>query len=52
MSTSEKESVEETGEQIEVRRQKLARLREAGHNFYPNERRKGYLLGRAHHGHT
>ena len=37
MSTSEKELVEETGEQIEVRRQKLARLREAGHKIYPND---------------
>ena len=42
MSTSEKESVEETGEQIEVRRQKLARLREAGHKIYPNDFRPNH----------
>ncbi|HET9296923.1 MAG TPA: OB-fold nucleic acid binding domain-containing protein, partial [Candidatus Binatia bacterium] len=35
--SSEKELVEETGEQIEVRRQKLAKLREAGHKIYPND---------------
>lgn len=37
MSTSEKEVIEETGEQVEVRRQKLARLRDAGHRVYPND---------------
>ena len=42
MSTSEKESVEESGEQIEVRRQKLARLREAGHKIYPNDFRPNH----------
>ena len=42
MSTSEKESVEEAGEQIEVRRQKLARLREAGHKIYPNDFRPNH----------
>ena len=42
MSTSEKEFAEETGEQIEVRRQKLARLREAGHKTYPNDFRPNH----------
>ena len=42
MSTSEKEFVEETGEQIEVRRQKLAKLREAGHKIYPNDFRPNH----------
>ena len=37
MSTSEKEVIEEIGEQVEVRRQKLARLRDAGHKVYPND---------------
>jgi lysyl-tRNA synthetase, class II len=37
MSTFEKELVEEAGEQMEVRRQKLAKLREAGHKIYPND---------------
>jgi lysyl-tRNA synthetase class 2 len=37
MSTSEKEIFEEIGEQVEVRRQKLARLRDAGHKVYPND---------------
>ncbi len=42
MSTSEKEFVEEPGEQIEVRRQKLAKLREAGHKIYPNDFRPNH----------
>jgi len=42
MSTSEQEFVEETGEQIEVRRQKLAKLREAGHKTYPNDFRPNH----------
>jgi lysyl-tRNA synthetase, class II len=37
MATSEKEVIEEIGEQVEVRRQKLARLRDAGHRVYPND---------------
>jgi lysyl-tRNA synthetase, class II len=42
MPTFEKELVEETGEQIEVRRQKLAKLREAGHKIYPNDFRPNH----------
>jgi lysyl-tRNA synthetase class 2 len=46
MSTFEKEKelvpVEETGEQIEVRRQKLAKLTEAGHKIYPNDFRPNH----------
>ena len=42
MSTSEQEFVEETGEQIEVRRRKLAKLREAGHKTYPNDFRPNH----------
>lgn len=37
MSTSEKEVIEEIGDQVEVRRQKLAKLRAAGHKAYPND---------------
>jgi lysyl-tRNA synthetase, class II len=37
MSTSEKEPVEDISEQVEVRRQKLAKLRDAGHKIYPND---------------
>ncbi len=37
MSTSEKELLEDIDEQVEVRRQKLARLKDAGHETYPND---------------
>jgi lysyl-tRNA synthetase, class II len=42
MSASEKELVEEIGEQVEVRRQKLAKLRDAGHRIYPNDFRPNH----------
>ena len=45
MSTSEEKELvpaEETGEQIEVRRQKLAKLTEAGHKIYPNDFRPNH----------
>ena len=37
MSTSEKDFAAETGEQVEVRGQKLARLKNAGYQIYPND---------------
>ena len=42
MSAPEKELVEEIGEQVEVRRQKLAKLRDAGHKIYPNDFRPNH----------
>lgn len=37
MSTSEKELLGDIEEQVEVRRQKLAKLKDAGHEIYPND---------------
>src|SRR4029077_19417006 len=37
MSDTENKPLEESGEQVEVRRQKLARLKEAGLSLYPND---------------
>ena len=37
MSNVEKEAIEEPSEQMEVRRQKLAKLRDAGYSAYPND---------------
>jgi lysyl-tRNA synthetase, class II len=37
MSDTENKPLEESSEQVEVRRQKLARLKEAGHSPYPND---------------
>jgi lysyl-tRNA synthetase class 2 len=37
MSTRQKSLPEDTSEQVEVRRQKLVRLRESGYDLYPND---------------
>lgn len=42
MSTAEKEPMEDISEQVEVRRQKLAKLKEAGHTLYPNDFRPNH----------
>jgi lysyl-tRNA synthetase, class II len=42
ISTSEKEFPEDIGEQVEVRRQKLAKLRDAGGEIYPNDFRPNH----------
>ncbi len=42
MSDPEDKALEESSEQVEVRREKLARLKEAGHSPYPNDFRPGH----------
>ena len=42
MSTSEKETLGDIEEQVEVRRQKLAKLKDAGHETYPNDFRPNH----------
>ncbi|HZD41188.1 MAG TPA: lysine--tRNA ligase [Terriglobales bacterium] len=37
MAITEKDLAQETSEQIEVRRQKLEKLKDAGHSLYPND---------------
>lgn len=42
MPTPEKKSLEDIDEQVEVRRQKLARVKDAGHETYPNDFRPNH----------
>src|SRR5262249_12127881 len=45
MSNTENNSPETSLEQVEVRRQKLAKLREAGYSLYPNDFRPSHTTG-------
>ena len=42
MSDTENKPLEESSEQVEVRRQKLAKLKETGHSLYPNDFRPSH----------
>ncbi len=48
MSDVENPPIEEISEQIEVRRQKLAKLKEAGHQLYPNDFQPTHTAHQAH----
>jgi lysyl-tRNA synthetase class 2 len=45
MADEKKNSTEDTTEQVEVRRQKLARLKQAGHGHYPNDFKPTHSCG-------